>query len=283
MESSYKKFQKYASHVEGDIETLLLSMLDLIDSKTETIRKLVKLHMHIKTMTSLPMIKHKLNQKHIHSLEAKSWSVITNNTNGSMNENLSGSITANKDATEINFSEPEDEYQEIDEPMKFSPTNAESIINQSEEAKIEAPIIVDQENVTEITNENVPNPQEVVNADGDNSVPTLDSYVIIANLEGALNTLEQYEPGDSGIYVDKNSYTYVVDILKSVISSYDQQSKKKVCKNAKTGKCKNVIMDKCCTLPSLKVQEETFPQRLISSTTDCNKYQCGKCCKKCSL
>lgn len=59
MQDSIKKFTKYATNVEEDLEQLIFAMLDLIDSKTSTLRKLIKLRLHIKRAKLVANLKFK--------------------------------------------------------------------------------------------------------------------------------------------------------------------------------------------------------------------------------
>lgn len=57
-----ENFSKYTVNVEHDLESLIFSMLNLIDTKTKTLKKLIKLHLQIKSIKNSAN-----NKKHLKS------------------------------------------------------------------------------------------------------------------------------------------------------------------------------------------------------------------------
>lgn len=63
MEEAIQKFSKYSVNVEHDLESLIFSMLNLIDTKTRTLKKLLKLHLQIRTIRKEAHSKYKKHFK----------------------------------------------------------------------------------------------------------------------------------------------------------------------------------------------------------------------------
>lgn len=99
-------------------------------------------------------------------------------------------------------------------------------------------------------------------------ISSTSSYCIISNLKGVLNTLHDCLPGDSGVYIDNTSYKDVLGILEMILMSCGTAYHT----NELSKHSKIIGMNKCNTQPTLKATYEEVPKRMISSSTDCNKF-----------
>nr|CAI5830082.1 unnamed protein product [Callosobruchus analis] len=343
MDKKMEQLQRYALSVENELELLIFSMFDLIDSKVRTLRKLMKFHMHIKRVSTLSSLKKMgLSRSKFKNAALPSY------THSYTESEEMYSLLPNKgsfDASEIRTSEirdssSEDNAEDVQQPLiKDSLPTVEitdDSVNQTElppqktQNQNSAPIVTvsneqgvrkeKSEGCEEKSNEESKVTPEVEskdsstnaiakdidNGNGDSSVllthedkctslmaktDTVDTttdderndtdnsacddtttnsaaqaYVVVSTLEGALNSLHDCTPGDSGVFVDGNTFKHVVDILQTVLNTCCQKKRWR-CPSLER---KNKI-EKSCTQPALKVGGGEIPLRLTSSVSNCNK------------
>lgn len=162
MEESIHKFSKYSVNVEHDIESLIFSMLNLIDTKTRTLKKLLKLHLQIRSIRKQAHTKYR---KHFKSHEIISESDVI--LKDSVDELTFSEYSQENNQNELN------EMKCISETFEISRNSSKEHIEldgQNDEKLDEENDFV--LNIEQSDNENVPH-LEINNGDGDISLNEL--------------------------------------------------------------------------------------------------------------
>ncbi|CAH1994648.1 unnamed protein product [Acanthoscelides obtectus] len=382
MEKKTVQFQRYAELVENELELLIFSMFDLIDSKVKTLRKLMKFHMHIKRVTTLSSLKKmglarsKFKNANLppypncYSTESEEmYSLLPNKgsfdaseirtseirdlssddnadhvkqalpndslptivlTDDNIAANLhtaqknsnqnSSSITTEQDISKDKFEEDgtvKKKFERTEGTVEKSKNTEQAFKEKSEEndgnfkekTETNEGITKDESKESQSADSKDSNTnaiaKDTTDGIGDSSVllthddkytsyvtktDTMDTisdderndtdnsgcdgttnstanYVAVRTLEGALNSLHDCHPGDSGVFLDGNTFKHVVDILQTVLNT---------CCQKKRLRCSSLErqddIEKCRTQPTFKMVGGEVPVRISSSVADCKKY-----------